>query len=258
MPSYMTQDQRGFTLIEMSIVLVIIGLIVGGILKGQEVIESARQKNMASLIDQIKAAQNTFLDRYRALPGDYDEATTKIHASVADGDRNGFVAVAGSVAATNVAGIASENGAETENYNYFQGLIASGLFGGGQLTSSTTNVFTGGATTSALPTAPWSNSGLSVAHGTHEGAPGGGATQNLTAIWLRLAQTVSGIDSSAAPLTAASAFQMDQKFDDGIPGSGRIRNMAVNTGVCGGTSDAYNISTATSGARQCDLIFSTD
>src|SRR5262249_49069165 len=64
--------QKGFTLIEMSIVLVIIGLIIGGILKGQEIVESSRQKNFITQLDSTRAAVNTFVDRYRALPGDFN------------------------------------------------------------------------------------------------------------------------------------------------------------------------------------------
>jgi prepilin-type N-terminal cleavage/methylation domain-containing protein len=62
---------RGFTLIELAIVLVVIGLLLGGILKGQELIESARARNLISQMDSIKAAFFTFQDKYRALPGDY-------------------------------------------------------------------------------------------------------------------------------------------------------------------------------------------
>jgi prepilin-type N-terminal cleavage/methylation domain-containing protein len=70
--------QRGFTLIEIAIVLVIIGLLLGGVLKGQELITSARVRNLISQQDGIKAAYFGFLDRYRALPGDYTGATNNI------------------------------------------------------------------------------------------------------------------------------------------------------------------------------------
>jgi len=67
----MNREPRGFTLIELAIVLVVIGLLLGGVLKGQELIESARARNIISQIDSIKAAYYAFLDRYGAAPGDY-------------------------------------------------------------------------------------------------------------------------------------------------------------------------------------------
>jgi len=67
----MHNRQAGFTLIEIAIVLVIIGLLLGGVLKGQELITSARVRNLISTQDGIKAAYFGFQDRYRALPGDY-------------------------------------------------------------------------------------------------------------------------------------------------------------------------------------------
>src|SRR5437868_1353513 len=74
----MKNREQGFTLIEIAIVLVIIGLLLGGVLKGQELITSARVRNLISMQDGIKAAYFGFLDRYRALPGDYAQATTNI------------------------------------------------------------------------------------------------------------------------------------------------------------------------------------
>ena len=74
----MKTQQSGFTLIEIAIVLVIIGLLLGGVLKGQELITSARVRNMISQQDGIKAAYFGFLDRYRALPGDYAAASSNI------------------------------------------------------------------------------------------------------------------------------------------------------------------------------------
>ena len=81
--------QQGFTLIEIAIVLVIIGLLLGGVLKGQELITSARVRNMISTQDGVKAAYFGFLDRFRALPGDYTLATTNITGISTNGNGNG-------------------------------------------------------------------------------------------------------------------------------------------------------------------------
>src|SRR4030088_3250787 len=59
-----------FTLVEIAIVLVIIGLLLGGILKGQEMITQAKIKNIVNDFNGITAAINSYQDRYKALPGD--------------------------------------------------------------------------------------------------------------------------------------------------------------------------------------------
>jgi prepilin-type N-terminal cleavage/methylation domain-containing protein len=65
-----TFRQAGFTLVEIAIVLVIIGLLLGGILKGQEMITQARIKNVINDFNGITAAYFSYQDRYRAVPGD--------------------------------------------------------------------------------------------------------------------------------------------------------------------------------------------
>jgi prepilin-type N-terminal cleavage/methylation domain-containing protein len=62
--------QQGFTLVEIAIVLVIIGLLLGGILKGQEMITQAKIKNVIADMSGVSAAMYGYQDRYRALPGD--------------------------------------------------------------------------------------------------------------------------------------------------------------------------------------------
>jgi prepilin-type N-terminal cleavage/methylation domain-containing protein len=66
----MRTTQKGFTLVEIAIVLVIIGLLLGGILKGQEMIVQARIKNVAADFSGVSAAYYGYRDRYRATPGD--------------------------------------------------------------------------------------------------------------------------------------------------------------------------------------------
>lgn len=90
----MKTQQSGFTLIEIAIVLVIIGLLLGGVLKGQELITSARVRNLISQQDGIKAAYFGFLDRYRALPGDYSAAVGNIKDVTKQGDGNGQIELA--------------------------------------------------------------------------------------------------------------------------------------------------------------------
>ena len=66
----MRKQQSGFTLVEIAIVLVIIGLLLGGILKGQELINSAKVKNLANDFRVIPTYVYAFQDKYKALPGD--------------------------------------------------------------------------------------------------------------------------------------------------------------------------------------------
>ena len=73
----MKSRQAGFTLVEIAIVLVIIGLLLGGILKGQELINSARVRNLADTTSGIQAAYYGFIDRFRRVPGDWDGPTAE-------------------------------------------------------------------------------------------------------------------------------------------------------------------------------------
>ena len=65
--------QSGFTLVEIAIVLVIIGLLLGGILKGQELINSAKVKNMISDFRTTQAMVYGYQDKYRSFPGDQNQ-----------------------------------------------------------------------------------------------------------------------------------------------------------------------------------------
>lgn len=113
---------NGFTLVELAIVLVIISLLMGGILKGQELINSAKVKNLANDFRVVAAAYYGYLDRFRQIPGDDKAATTHVGAS-ANGDGDGMIE------GTWNAGYASE-GAQSESYLFWEQVRRAGLITG--------------------------------------------------------------------------------------------------------------------------------
>jgi prepilin-type N-terminal cleavage/methylation domain-containing protein len=91
----MKSQQSGFTLVEIAIVLVIIGLLLGGILKGQELINSAKVKSLANDFRAVPTYIYAYQDKFRALPGDDAVAAQHISTCVAPcqaGNGNGVIA----------------------------------------------------------------------------------------------------------------------------------------------------------------------
>jgi len=86
----MMKKRRAFTLVELSIVLIVIGLLTGAILKGQEIIRNAKLKRIISDFSNVSTAIYTYEDRYDQLPG--DDATSVIAASMnSGGDEDGVI-----------------------------------------------------------------------------------------------------------------------------------------------------------------------
>jgi prepilin-type N-terminal cleavage/methylation domain-containing protein len=78
-----SRAQRGFTLLEIVIVVLIAGIVVAGVVKGQEMVTSAKVKRLSGQLDEIRAAFLGFEDRYRALAGDYDNALSALDCGAA-------------------------------------------------------------------------------------------------------------------------------------------------------------------------------
>lgn len=82
-------NQKGFTLVEIAIVLVIIGLLIGGILKGQSMIHNAKVKRLVNDFEGLKAAVITFQDRFSMYPGDENDANAPT-GDTNNGDNDGL------------------------------------------------------------------------------------------------------------------------------------------------------------------------
>lgn len=91
----MKYKQSGFTLVEIAIVLVIIGLLLGGVLKGQELINSAKVKNLSNDFRTISTFVYAYQDRFRALPGDDRAADTHVNGVLAAAANRGNARIDG-------------------------------------------------------------------------------------------------------------------------------------------------------------------
>ena len=181
------RTQKGFTLIEIAIVLVIIGLLLGGVLKGQELITSARVRNLIAHQDGVKAAYFGFLDRYRALPGDYSGATTNIPgcSGCQNGDNNGQILL---------------NGAMLESIAAWEHLSKAGFITG-------TYVYSGTAASTNTPVNPYGSLNQLIFDATYQDASPT-ARHNL---------------KTGANIPSDILAEVDRKIDDGLANSGQVR-----------------------------------
>lgn len=85
------KGQKGFTLVEIAIVLVIVGLLIGGILKGQSMIQNAKVKRLVNDMQGMTAAIIAFQDRFGQLPGDESNVNTPPGDGANNGNGNGLI-----------------------------------------------------------------------------------------------------------------------------------------------------------------------
>ncbi|MFA6314281.1 MAG: prepilin-type N-terminal cleavage/methylation domain-containing protein [Sterolibacterium sp.] len=125
-----SRKQSGFTLIEIAIVLVIIGLLLGGVLKGQELINSAKVKNFATDFKSIPLFIYGYQDKYKALPGDDPSYDTHLAGAITASGNAALVATAGTRGNGTLNGVYNSVTGTDETVAFWQQVRLAGLAAG--------------------------------------------------------------------------------------------------------------------------------
>lgn len=261
-PTKLCHTRHGFSLVELSIVLVILGLLTGGILGGQALIKAAQLRSVATDYSQYQVAINTFRSKYFALPGDMNNAT-RFWGRADNGSFSGQCASPASNEGTGTQTCNGDGGGDintnTEVFRFWQHLANAGLINGN---------FTGVA-----------GSGGSEHHIIGENCPAakyGDGTgwgvrtvlDNFTgtgSLWeqypsgnlMRLGREMTNSFLGSSAFTPEDAWNIDMKADDGKPGQGIIWSRTwqdCTTATAGDENDTaeYNL---TSDSQNCMLFF---
>jgi prepilin-type N-terminal cleavage/methylation domain-containing protein len=207
------KNNKGFTLVELAIVLVIIGLILAGIIKGQELITNAKIKRAYNVQKEIAAAVYTYFDRYQFYPGDDPQAATRFTPALpvpTNGNGNALIAAGAASTAANFACTATG----TEQCDLWAELRLSGILTGSGFIN---------------PTHPYGGA-IAVSYFTMPAIGAGSAAQ--LSHWIQLQNL---------PYDVCKI--LDQQYDDGNLATG----VGSGTGTIRGTT---NYITATTGVYQ--------
>lgn len=284
-------SNNGFTLVEISIVLVVIGLLVGGILVGRDLINAAELRGTISQIQKYNSAVNTFHTKFGGLPGDLSPdlavafGFTNRAGTQGRGDGNGLID-----------GINEMNNNQCFNQEsamFWNDLSVANLIDG-HFTGAKNQDFVNPPTVlftdlpTMFPAAKLGRNNYVIV-----GSIGSGFTESGTNYFMIMGFQAAGIDvidggagfgiweTTLGNITPIEAYNIDMKMDDGMPNTGIVQNHGNSVGypipfsnpgnwqaapgiwycTMGGTSatdpaDTYNLTPANGGTNQtCMLRF---
>jgi prepilin-type N-terminal cleavage/methylation domain-containing protein len=274
-----TKLQKGFTLVELAIVLVIIGLIVSGVLVGQDLIKAAELRATVRQVQDFQVGVNTFIGKYSGIPGDTD--ADKYGLCDGEIDVTGCSSAVAAAATTGCDGEANlgdgdgkveDNAGGKTKYNGEISCFWSELTTPGkELIKGVYDGFTIAAGTGAANDAVTTNMPK-----LRFGSSGWGVFTDGTYNYFTTGVTgSSGTDEylTSVVLVPIEAFNIDSKIDDGVPTAGDVQsrgaslttaadadmaastNAGVSTTVCNNTTPTPNEYQFTAIAAQCNLRF---
>lgn len=236
--------RNGFSLLELSIVLVIIGLLAGGIMAGRSLIRASELRAVTAEYQRYASAVNNFQTQYQGLPGDFTTATAlwgeATCPGVAANARTGTLTCNG-----NGNGEVVAQAGSNERFGFWQHLVNAGLISGR---------FSGVTAHAGTATDPSSTVGTNVPASKLK--PGGWAVQYVGMATLASTEFVEGYYGhtftlggqvagnwpGAAALSADDAFGIDSKIDDGSAGTGSVGALEQTATNC------YNLANGTAGS----------
>jgi prepilin-type N-terminal cleavage/methylation domain-containing protein len=250
---HMNKVKSGFTLIELSIVLIIIGLVIGGVLVGKDLIKAAEVRSMAKKIEQYKIAINAFKLKYNAIPGDMNNAESiwgtasacnwggSTDGKTCDGDGDGLIGMPTGAYITDYT-------MTYEYYTFWQHLsnsqLIEGKFSGGSA---------GGNYGMANPgiNVPVLNNGNCISVFRWNGDPSITYNTYYSMVYktmFHIGQPYPNDVCYKPGFTTIEALSIDTKIDDGLPGNGLLLTTTPNwseTVNCATTADKttakYNV-----------------
>jgi len=235
-----TADSAGFTLIELSIVLVIIGLIVGGVLVGQNLIAAGEVRSQITQIEKYNTAANTFRGKFGYLPGDISATAAAQFGFAARGTQKGQGDGNGMIEGNYTSSAAGNEQSAGETVMFWVDLssaVAGNLIDGGFNTASSTVQPSADVTGTNInlwyPQAKIGRGNYVYVYDTYYYSSGfvslGVNYFGLSAVNNIAASSNFGKVSSTANIPVAQAYAIDKKVDDGMPQSGNVVAWYLNS-----------------------------
>jgi prepilin-type N-terminal cleavage/methylation domain-containing protein len=226
------KSESGFTLVELAIVLVIIGLIVGGVLVGQDLIKAAEIRSVVTTLEKYNAGATTFRSKYDGYPGDITSTKATNFGLTAGAGTDGLGD--GDGVLENGATTADKQGVGGESTLFWRHLSDTQLISEGFTTANgTVAVALGGANPAVSLYLPH----LKIRDSANVHTTGIGGKNYFYLTGVSTAVVTTGAITESAALSPAEAQSIDSKIDDGLYGSGTVIAVATLAAATAGTID---------------------